>query len=133
MTNCLCFSGVFIRICTKNFVKYHQIHIRYHLNIGTRELSKTTLIQCNQRSNVSDYTNPSFSFFYHFAGLKGLNTSKLLLGLENRLKTKVFTCIKIFIYGPGAWTLKRAYKSQRDSLSPFESPCSWAINNFIAS
>ena len=36
----------------------------------------------------------AFFFYLHFAGLKGQYTSKLLLGLENRLKTKVFTCIK---------------------------------------
>ena len=30
----------------------------------------------------------------HFVVLKGQYTSKLLLGLENILKTKVFTCIK---------------------------------------
>ena len=36
----------------------------------------------------------SFRFFFHFVGLKGQYTSKLLLGLENRLKTKVFTSIK---------------------------------------
>ena len=32
--------------------------------------------------------------FLHFAGLKGQYTLKLLLGLENRLKKKVFKCIK---------------------------------------
>ena len=36
----------------------------------------------------------AFLFFLHFEGLKGQYTSKLLLGLENRLKTKDFTCIK---------------------------------------
>ena len=36
----------------------------------------------------------AFLIFLHFAGLKGQYTSKLLLGLENRLKTTVFTCIK---------------------------------------
>ena len=36
----------------------------------------------------------AFLVFLHFAGLKGQYTSKLLLGLENGLKTKVFTCIK---------------------------------------
>ena len=36
----------------------------------------------------------AFLFFYAFEGLKGQYTSKLLLGLENRLKKKDFTCIK---------------------------------------
>ena len=39
-------------------------------------------------------SNAFLFFFLHFEGLKGQYTSKLLLGLENRLKTKVFTCIK---------------------------------------
>ena len=32
--------------------------------------------------------------FLHFAGLKGQYSSKLWLGLENILKTRVFTCKK---------------------------------------
>ena len=36
----------------------------------------------------------SFLVFLHYVGLKGQYTSKLLLVLEIRLKTKVFTCIK---------------------------------------
>ena len=35
-----------------------------------------------------------FCFFFVFCGSNRQYTSKLLLGLENRLKTKVFTCIK---------------------------------------
>ena len=36
----------------------------------------------------------AFLFFLHFVDLKGQYTSKLLLELENILKTKVSTCIK---------------------------------------
>ena len=36
----------------------------------------------------------AFLIFLHFVGLKGQYTPKLLLGLENRLKTKFFACIK---------------------------------------
>ena len=37
----------------------------------------------------------AFLVFLHYAGLKG-HTSKLLLGLKNRLKINVFTCIEKF-------------------------------------
>ena len=36
----------------------------------------------------------AFLFLLHFVGLKGQYTSKLLFGLENRLKIKVSKCIK---------------------------------------
>ena len=39
-------------------------------------------------------SNAFFFIFWHFVGLRGQYKSKLLLGLENRLKTKFFTCIK---------------------------------------
>ena len=43
---------------------------------------------------VLEGNSNAFLVFWLFLGLKGQYTSKLLLGLENRLKTKVFTCIK---------------------------------------
>ena len=36
----------------------------------------------------------AFLVYLHFLGLKGQYTSKLLLGLKNRLKTTVITCLK---------------------------------------
>ena len=86
-------SLLFIGVFTKNFVKYHQIYIRYHLNIGTRELSKTTLPTTNYSPTLNQ---TSSALNIRHATERDLALLRVLDNIRKAVKDRKVTLLTLF-------------------------------------